>query len=356
MGPVLPTSSHDSYIDSDSHSDCNVHQPAGCKKKLQALTHYARSEDQTFLTLPEWYIVYSADEFGAFVQSHPPSDFPYFRSISQFWSLYGQILYEAWSTPSFNWGYHVMIGVIGASFTAEYLFKGLYETTVGAITAWASTAGPWQATTREDRFIQHVAQDYSAFIHATPWYEYPFSAKLKEFWSLPGEAEGSAMRRWERRFEFTMELLFKTAWGWAIKQGTGAGYDPEALEIQAWVKQGSKDIAALDPSIRVLDQLGDRSYLMAIPRYEPFKQAVKTLIDHDVRLIEVAGNEQILITIIAPHDWQDRHHIGRKVCEWPILTQPDRKRVALFVPIKQLHETLPTLEQAAVQLDHLYDF
>lgn len=249
-----------------------------------------------------------------------------------------------------------MIGVIGTSFTAEYFFKGLYETTIGATTAWWASDGAWKAGTREDRFIQDIAKDYSTFIHATPWYEYPFASKLIELWNLPGEAEGSLLRRWERRFEFTNELLLKTAWGWAIKQGTQAGYDPEAMSIQAWVKEGSKTLAGIDPAITVLDRLGERSYLVSLPRYEPFKQAVQTLIRHDARLVEIAGNEQILITVIAPTDWHDEYHRGKTVCEWTILTQPTKKRVALLVQVGQLHEILPALEREEIFVDHLYDF
>ncbi len=266
------------------------------------------------------------------------------------------MLRETWDAPTFNWGYHVMIGVIGASYTVEYFFKGLYETTVGSVTASLTSEGEWKAATGEDRFIQQVAKDYAAFIHATPWYEYPFGARLKDLWTATGPAEGPLLRRWERRFEFTTELLFKAAWGWAIKQGTQAGYDPEALEVQAWVKKGSQDLASLAPTIKVLEQLDDRSYLMALPRYEPFKQAVQTLIAHDARLVEVAGNEQILLTILAPRDWDDLYHRGMTVCEWTILTEPQRKRVALLVPIAQLHETLPSLDREGLVLDHLYDY
>ena len=266
------------------------------------------------------------------------------------------MLRETWDAPSFNWGYHVMIGVIGASFTAEYFFKGLYETTVGATTAWWESDGAWNASTKEDRFTQKVAQDYSTFIHATPWYEYPFASKLKQLWNLPGPAEGSWIRRWERRFEFTLELLFKTAWGWVIKQGTSAGYDPEAETVQAWVKKGAINLADLDPSIKVVDQFDDASLLVSLPRYEPFRQAVTTLVSHDARLLEIAGNDQILMTVIAPNNWQDVWHQGEKVCEWTILTEPAKKRVALLVPISRLHETLPRLTHDGLTLDHLYDF
>ena len=45
--------------------------------KLRSLKNYARSEDQTYLTLPERYIVYSADEYAAFLDGHRPSEFPF---------------------------------------------------------------------------------------------------------------------------------------------------------------------------------------------------------------------------------------------------------------------------------------
>lgn len=249
-----------------------------------------------------------------------------------------------------------MIGVIGVSYTAEYFFKGLYESTVGAVTARPATDGAWTARTTEDRFIQQVAQDYATFIHATPWYEYPFWTTLKDLWRLNGTGEGTVLRRWERRVEFTVELLFKSAWGWAIKQGTQASYDPEALEIHARVKQGSQDVAGIDPSIRVLQDLGRRSLLLSLPRYEPFGHAGQALLAHDRRLVEVAGNEHMPMTIIAPNNWHDLHHRGTQICEWTILTRPEHKRVALLVPMGQLHETLPSLEREGVQFDHLYDF
>lgn len=251
-----------------------------------------------------------------------------------------------------------MIGVIGASFTAEYFVKGLYETTIGRVTAWLASDGEWRANTREDRFIQQVAQEYSTFIHATPWYEFPFGTKLKELWSLAGPAEGSVLRQWERTFEFTMELLFKSAWSSILKQGTQAGYDAEAVEIQAWVRhpRGLAELSAIDPSVKVRAPLGQDSYLVSLPRYEPFKDAVQALIQHGTRLVEVAGNEHILLTLIVPHDWHDRLHRGVTICEWSLLTKANHKRVAMLVPIGRLHELLAYFTREGLALDHLYDF
>ena len=40
------------------------------------LTGYRRAEEQTYLTFPEWYIVYSAEEYAAFIQEKPRAGFP----------------------------------------------------------------------------------------------------------------------------------------------------------------------------------------------------------------------------------------------------------------------------------------
>ena len=47
---------------------------------LRARPDYVRSQSQTYLTLPEWYIVYSADELAGFLQTARPSGFPSFRA------------------------------------------------------------------------------------------------------------------------------------------------------------------------------------------------------------------------------------------------------------------------------------
>lgn len=106
-----------------------------------------------------------------------------------------------------------MIGVIRASFTAEYCFKGLCETTVGRFTARLSSDDERKASTLEDRFMRQVAQDYSTFIQAIPWDEFLFWSKLRACWSPAGTPEGNVLRCWERRFEVTVAMLVKGGMG-----------------------------------------------------------------------------------------------------------------------------------------------
>jgi hypothetical protein len=52
------------------------------------LSQYRLAEAFTYLTLPEWFIVYSADEYARFVECSSPSDSPYVTSAGQYWQFY----------------------------------------------------------------------------------------------------------------------------------------------------------------------------------------------------------------------------------------------------------------------------
>lgn len=319
---------------------------------LRARPDYARSASQTYLTLPEWYIVYSADELAAFLREAAPSGFPYFRSIGQFWRLYSHVLGATWRTA--DWGYQAMIAIIGPSFSLEYVFKGLYENTVGRLTE-LTVAGKWRdGPTVEDRFATTLAGDYAAFMHATPWYEFPFWGRLGALWGLDGPIDTTVLRRAERRGALTGELLFKTAWGAAVAKMSGGAYDPEAAVISAWVR---KSPVAADQRITKREDLGPDDELLALPRYEPFTTVVSGLADQGVRFVEIAGNDAILVQLVAPAAWHDAAARGTRLVEWPILTDRSKKRVAMTVPVPRLHEVLPTLAaEPGVTIDHLYDF
>jgi hypothetical protein len=105
------------------------------------------------------------------------------------------------------------------------------------------------------------------------------------------------------------------------------------------------------------EDVGADSELLALPRYEPFTAAVMRLAAEGVRFVEIAGNERILATLVVPAGWHDAGARGERLLEWPILTEPARKRVAVTLDVARLHEVLPSLvAEPGVTLDHLYDF
>ena len=63
-------------------------RPAERKSATADIKDYSRPEDDTYLSYPEWYIVWSYQEKADFQQSHLPSGFPYFGAVRQYWSGY----------------------------------------------------------------------------------------------------------------------------------------------------------------------------------------------------------------------------------------------------------------------------
>ena len=93
--------------------------------------------------------------------------------IGQYWGAYGAACDATRGRYPFEMGYHVMLGVIGVSLTAEYGIKAIYENTVGRTTEWL-----FSTDTPEDVFAAGVAAEYGQFMHTTPWYQFPFADRL----------------------------------------------------------------------------------------------------------------------------------------------------------------------------------
>ena len=78
------------------------------------------------------------------------SDFGYLSSITGYWSNLCNIVGYASTRGSVSGEYRTMLHVIGVSFSAEMLVKGLYEKTIGRVSAWIRG----DQKTPEDEFAQ----------------------------------------------------------------------------------------------------------------------------------------------------------------------------------------------------------
>jgi hypothetical protein len=318
-------------------------------ERLAAMPDYRREEAQTYLTLPEWNLVYQPAEYAQFISQHPPSGFPYFGSVGSFWGMYKDVTSATKKYP-FNWGYHVMVFVIGSSFTVENTLKGLYENTIGRIAEWTSR----DQRTDEDRFAADVAQRYADFLHATPWYEFPFFDHMLRLWREVPLTGAAPIRKWERRAALSLEYLAKAQYAFLIRLSTKLTYGEEDNEILALVENE----AAASPhetKMVIVERYADAS-LVSLPRYDEFAAVVDRLSRQGVRFREVAGNREIVLTAIVPLDWRPNFPSGEPILTQPILSDATRKRVGLAVPVASLHSVLPALEAGGAKLEHIYDY
>jgi hypothetical protein len=311
---------------------------------------YARSEALTFLTLPEWSIVYSADEYARFVERASPTLFPYLGAVVQYWDYYASACGATRTVYPFEGGYHAMLGVIGVSFTVEHLIKGLYENTMGRATAW------FGHDTAEDRFGAKVASEYATFMHTVPWYEFPFGTHLRTLWRDIPVLGSNPVRKVERRMALTTEYAAKAAYGWAIGLATRHAYAAEATTIHAQL-EGASEALFKDPRVEKVRETGRGAYLVRLPRHEAFTHTALALLDRRVRFRDIAGNDDILVTTIVPASLDERSlRTISVIARGPMLTDAHRRRLALRVPVARLHEIVPELRAAGATIEHLYDY
>lgn len=311
-----------------------------------------RPPEQSYLTLPEWYIVYSSEEYAAFIQEHPPSHFPYFGAIGQYWRSYRAVCEVTRGQYPFNTLYHFTLFVIGPSFTVENALRGLYEKSIGWAAEWTSGGEP----TAEEHFARAVALDYGVFLHTIPWFEYPFGDKLRELWATTGLWGPHPIRKWERKVALSLEYGGKALYGRLIRGGAEVTYAPEKQEILAVVEGVSAELEQRYPDLRIVQPLDDRRTIIALPRYEPFTQLAPALAAEGVQFVEIAGNDAIMVTVLAPSEWVYDLDEGESLFALPILTQPGYTRMAIKAPVRSLHRVLAELERQGVALEHLYDY
>jgi hypothetical protein len=308
-----------------------------------------RSVEQTFLTYPEWFLVHSPAEYAAMAESRPAHEFPFARHIGQLWSSYGAVIGEQRRQhyPA-NPGYHVMIGVIATSTSAEYAIRWGYENTVGRI-SWATASG----LTPEDRYGAAAARDYVAFIRKQPWYLFDFGRRLAGLWTEVPATGPDMIRKWERRFALSTEYAIKGVYGKLIGFATGAAYDP-ALPTTEVVADRVPD--SLPEGVRLLRRLDDGRALLELPRYEAFKDAAGELAGQGVRLVDIAGNDTVILVTVQASAARSFGGEARVLFEQAIITEPGRKRVGLVLPVGKLSDFLRTAGSEDIAVEHIYDY
>ena len=314
---------------------------------------HRRGPEQTFLTFPEWFLVFSPAELADYMQGHPPDTFPFIAHIGQFWSSYASVRQSLREGHyPFNFGYHFMIVVIGTSTTVEYGLKSIYETLVGRLTALTLHGD----LTAEDRYAAGVAQDYVEFIRIRPWYEYDFYGKLKGLWRETPCGGPHLLRKWERRYALTTEYAVKAVYGKFIMFGTHAAYDTPLPVTAIIVDHPPADTSTL-PDFKVLQSLNDGAVLATVPRYDDFMRYADHLAAQGLQFREIAGNQgAILVSVLAPQDWSADVSGERVLFTQPILTRPGLQRVVLTVPVTGLADALRAFDARRLTLEHVFDY
>ncbi|MBP9732247.1 MAG: hypothetical protein KBD29_02195 [Candidatus Magasanikbacteria bacterium] len=315
------------------------------------MKEYLRPEKSTYLSFSEWYIVFSSEEYTQFIAHHHPSAFPYFSSIRQFWFVYRQTLNLVKSEYGIRLSEYVLWLIMGISFSAEYALKGLYEHTIGRITEYASLG----KKTAEDQFAYEVSREYTEFIYDYPWYEFPFIQKVGGLWKLPFFGI-HFIRKWERRIILSLEYVAKALYGKITDIIISGMFGNITNEIYATVTKVPMHIFETEKRIKKVEEVESGKYIIALPRYRLFTDNVSILVAAGGEFVDIAGNSYLLITIIAPREWECKLPESTVLFTMKILTNPDMQRVAIKVSVQSLHRIIKELKQSRIKLEHLYEY
>lgn len=307
-----------------------------------------RPEARTWLTYPEWYIVYSADSYARYLGAGGrPSAFPYFRQISGFWS--GLCSVNRASAPAGGAGdAKVMLYTIGLSFSAEMLVKAAYENTLGRLAEW--TGGHRSA---DDAYNAQVWQHYGAFMHEVPWYRFPFGRVFSHLWST--EAGGAGLRHWERRLALSLEYGVKAGYAALIGWASGATLGRDELTLRFVARATPAALARIDPRLNAVARLDGGLTAVESPRYAQFTDLIVALSATSVRISEIAGNDDIFVTFLVRGDYRPPEG-ALVILEQPLDDRPGWRRIGLNVKVPRLLALIRAARAGGGEIEHVYDY
>lgn len=305
-----------------------------------------RREANTYLTYPEWHIVFAYDGLAHVLKTGDEHAFDYVNSISRFWSATCALTRVASRHGGADWDTRSMIHTIGVSFTVEMLVKGAYEETIGHATAWIR--GPRK--TAQDAAIADMAVDYAAFLRQTPWYQYPFPRKAHDLWAPPA---GLSLRGWERRLGIGLEFEAKTGYAKVIA-GAVAATAPAQLVIRSVVS--GIDAAALGriSGVTVIGRRGD-GLEIETPRYDLFTRILAGIARQGGAIREIAGNDEIMVSVTV------REGAAAAIQHGTVILRLTRdgipgERLLVNVKMSELAAFLNTYPLGEPGLEHVFDY
>lgn len=317
----------------------------------QTPSKYRRRVDQAILSIPEWYLVFSPKEQADFFRHTTASSFPYMKQNAQIWDIHRIVkVYTDTSRTKYKYNgeYQLMIYIINSSCSAEYITKGWYERVVGRLTDTKTVE------TDEDKFAAVYNQDYVTFINDNFWYEFDFKDRLKRLWTETSMMDSHFLRKWERKYFLSSELMIKWGYGQLIKMGAETIHGPDDTYTTVLVNYLP---SKLKKKYDVLESYADKSALIRLHRYARFKTEIAELVKDKLEFREIAGNNAaIFVSLKLKSNKFFSTNYSENVFSQPIPSDPKQKRIVMAVLVKDLNRLLLKVEEEGGIIEHIFDY
>ncbi len=299
---------------------------------------HRRSEARTVMTYPEWHIVYAYQDYAAVIRAGDPHDYRFLPEIRRFWRSACVANRAAASLGGADWTTRQTIHVIGMSFTAELLLKAMYEEALGRVATWVR--GPGRSPLDELSAAQAAA--YADFLHQVPWYRWDFARDAAALEA----ARTDAFRDGERELALGIEYGVKGAYAQAIGAAVAAtGFDE--LTMRSVVANLTPEELGGIEGVTVIAERPE-GVEVETPRYEAFNLLARDLAARGAEFVEVAGNDQIMLTALTRDDEPVAGEILR------LLRQGEGGwRHLVLIPVSDL---ATALARSRLAVEHVHDY
>ena len=258
---------------------------------------------------------------------------------------------------AFNAGQQITLGMLGAGHTAEQVLKGVYEGTMGRFTEWL-----FSTDTPEDRFAAATVGELARFERGAPWQQFPFGARLQQLWAGTPMWGPHVIRKWERRAVLSVEYGLKAV---CVVRGPAARRDAARQGHGPAARLGRRRDArrcCRPTAPRSSRPSGPGSFIVTLPRGDAFTRSLVGLIGGGVKVLDVAGNDEIALTAIVrqpasgPRPAEEAPPAGRVLATDALLTEPAARRLTMRAPLARLADVAAWLQRRGAVLEQLYDY
>jgi hypothetical protein len=322
-------------------SDRSVYKP------LTKDANFVRPEANSYLTYPEWHIVYAYEGLANVLKTGDEHEFDYLSSIRGFWRAFCDLDQMANAHGGSEFNTRGTIHTIGVSFTFEMAMKAVYEKTLGRL--FASIRG--EEKSPQDIYAAEMTADYAAFLQQVPWYEYDFQSAVVHLWSRP---VSNTLRGWERRLALGGEWKVKAGYAQVIAAAVEAsGHAP--LKIRSVIKWLTKEQLVAIEGVSIIEETSDY-IIIETPRYRKFTHILEKLVLMGGVVVEIAGNDEIMLSATGTITDKRGEFSGGEIISRMSRDGYDGERFLVNVKLRNLGTILMEIEHFGLDLEHIYDY
>ena len=243
-----------------------------------------------------------------------------------------------------------MLYTIGLSFSAEMIVKGFYENRIGRLFEWIGGHRQRRTTATTPPSGGPTARSCTRRPGTLP--VRPGACRAC---GAPA-ARGAQLRHWERRFALSLEYGVKA--GYAGADRLGLGRDPGPRRARPCASSPAPSPPRSPRSIRGCAR--SRGSAAASPpsrrRATPSSATSSNrLAATPIELSEIAGNDDIFVTLLLPANVRAPAGPGR-LFEIPLEDRPGWRRLGLSVKVARLLPLLRATRAAGGEVEHVYDY